>query len=33
VLSGMTGREDLVKYAYRPTYVLDAVGDILRATA
>lgn len=29
VLSGATAREDLVKYAYRPRYVLNGVGDIL----
>ena len=28
VLSGVTSREDLHKYPYRPTYVLDGVGDI-----
>ena len=28
VLSGVTRREDLAKYAYRPKYVLDGVGDI-----
>ena len=30
VLSGVTGKEDLVKYAYRPTFVLEGVGDILK---
>ena len=28
VLSGVTSREDLAKYAYRPKYVLDGVGSI-----
>ena len=28
VLSGVTSREDVHKYPYRPTYVLDGVGDI-----
>lgn len=28
VLSGVTAKEDLKKYAYHPTYVLDGVGDI-----
>ena len=30
VLSGVTGKEDLVKYAYRPTFVLEGVEDILK---
>ncbi len=29
VLSGHTAEEDLAKYAYRPTYVLGGVGDIV----
>ena len=29
VLSGITTREDLVRYPYRPRYVLNGVGDIL----
>jgi NagD protein len=29
VLSGATRREDLEKYAYRPRYVLDGVGDLV----
>lgn len=28
VLSGVTMREDLVKYAYRPKYILNGVGEI-----
>ena len=28
VLSGVTGKDDLVDYPYRPTYILDGVGDI-----
>ena len=28
VLSGVTSREDLAKYAYRPKYVLNGVGEI-----
>ena len=30
VLSGVTTKEDLVKYAYRPTYIIGGVGDILK---
>ena len=30
VLSGVTAREDLVTYGYRPTMVLDGVGDIVK---
>ena len=29
VLSGATRKEDLVQYAYRPTFVINGVGDIL----
>jgi len=29
VLSGVTQREDLPKYAYQPDYILDGVGDIV----
>lgn len=29
VLTGVTEKEDLVKYAYQPKYVLSSVGDIL----
>lgn len=29
VLSGVTSREDLKRFSYRPDYVLDSVGDIL----
>ncbi len=28
VLSGVTTREDLTRFAYRPDYILDGVGDI-----
>ena len=28
VLSGVTSREDLKRFGYRPSYVLDGVGDI-----
>jgi NagD protein len=28
VLSGVTAREDLRKFAYRPTYILEGIGDI-----
>ena len=28
VLSGVTGPEDLKRFAYQPKYVLDGVGDI-----
>ncbi len=31
VLSGVTQREDLPKYAYQPDYILDGVGDIVPA--
>lgn len=31
VLSGVTSRADIDKYPYRPTYVLDGVGDIAKA--
>ncbi len=31
VLSGITAREDIDKFPYRPKYVLDGVGDILKA--
>ena len=30
VLSGVTSREELKSYAYRPTIVLDGVGDIVK---
>ena len=30
VLSGVTAREDIVQYPYRPTYVFDGVGDVAR---
>jgi NagD protein len=30
VLSGTTSKEDLVRYPYKPRYVLNGVGDILR---
>jgi NagD protein len=29
VLSGVTSKEDLINFAYEPTYVLNGVGDIL----
>lgn len=29
VLSGVTRREDLKQFAYRPNYILDGVGDIV----
>lgn len=29
VLSGVTNREDLKHFAYRPRYILDGVGDII----
>ncbi len=31
VLSGVTSREDVDKFPYRPTYILNGVGDILKA--
>jgi NagD protein len=31
VLSGVTKREDIDLFPYRPKYVLDGVGDIVRA--
>ena len=30
VLSGATSETDLVKYAYRPTYIIQGIGDILK---
>ena len=33
VLSGISTRETLKKYAYRPTVVLDGVGDIVKEAA
>lgn len=32
VLSGVTAREDIDNFPYRPKYVLNGVGDIVRAT-
>ncbi|HEX2993829.1 MAG TPA: HAD-IIA family hydrolase [Anaerolineales bacterium] len=32
VLSGTTSKEDLVRYPYKPRYVLNGVGDILSET-
>ena len=29
VLSGVTREEDLVQYAYRPTFIINGVGDII----
>ncbi len=29
VLSGVTSREDLKRFAYRPRYILEDVGDIV----
>ncbi len=33
VLSGITAKEDINNYPYRPKYVLDGVGDILKFKA
>ncbi len=33
VLSGISTRETLTQYAYRPTVVLDGVGDIVEMAA
>jgi len=30
VLSGATKEEDLVRYAYRPTFILKGVGDVIQ---
>jgi NagD protein len=30
VLSGVTRKEDINNFPYRPKYVLDGVGDIIR---
>ena len=30
VLSGVTKREDIDKFPYRPKYVLNGVGDIIK---
>lgn len=32
VLTGVTAKEDIDKFPYRPKYVLNGVGDILKAT-
>ena len=32
VLTGVTAREDIGNFPYRPKYVLDGVGDIVRKT-
>ena len=29
VLSGVTREEDLVQFAYRPTFIINGVGDII----
>ena len=29
VLSGVTKREDLIRFAYRPDYILNGVGEIV----
>ena len=31
VLSGVTAREDIDRFPYRPTYILNGVGDIVRS--
>lgn len=31
VLSGVTSREDIEKFPYRPTHVFNGVGDIIKA--
>ena len=31
VLSGVTSREDIEKFPYRPKYVFDGVGEIIKA--
>jgi hypothetical protein len=28
VLTGVTKRDEIVKYPYQPTYVLESIGDI-----
>ena len=30
VLSGVTAKDDIDNFPYRPKYVLDGVGDIVR---
>jgi NagD protein len=30
VLSGVTKKEDITTFPYRPKYVLDGVGDLLK---
>jgi NagD protein len=32
VLSGVTKREDIDKFPYRPKYVLNGVGDIIKSS-
>jgi len=29
VLSGVTSREDIARFAYHPRYIVDGVGDIV----
>ena len=30
VLSGVTNKEDIARYPYRPKYIFDGVGDIVK---
>ena len=30
VLSGVTNREEMEKFAYRPDYILEGVGEIIK---
>ena len=32
VLSGVTAREDIGNFPYRPKYIFNGIGDILKAT-
>ena len=33
VLSGVSTRENITRFAYRPDYILDGVGDIVPAAS
>ena len=33
VLTGVTAREDIGNFPYRPKYIFGGIGDILKATA
>jgi NagD protein len=33
VLTGVTQRDEVARFPYQPTYVLDSIGDLLRGEA